>query len=97
MSGVVLVLSGVATLLLIDGRETDGYEVGGAAQRLIAETGLHLATLWPASEIPMVDPDTPSADLRAAFDRGRAWSREEAVERSLALVDALAEGSPAPA
>ena len=94
VSGLVLVLSGIATLLLIDHRDADGYEVGGAAQRLIAETGLHLATLWPTDDIPTVDPETASEDLRAAFERGRAWSREEAVERSLVLIDALAEGPP---
>ncbi len=96
VSGVVLVLSGLSTLLLIDHREADGYAVGGAAQRLVAETGLHLATLWPSSEVPMVDPETASPELQAAFERGRAWSREEAVERSLALVDALAGGTSAP-
>ena len=94
VSGVALVMSGLAVLLLITGREAEGYEVGGAARRLIAETGLHLATLWPASEIPTVDPETADEALRAAFERGRSLTREEAVERSLAVLDGLAAGSP---
>jgi tetratricopeptide (TPR) repeat protein len=96
LSGLALVLSGLATVLLMQGREVEGYEIGGAARRLISETGLHLATLWPASEVPTPEPDTASAELQAAFARGNAWTRDEVVERSLALADTLASGAPTP-
>ena len=81
--------------MLLAHREIEGYEVGGATRRLVSETGLHLATLWPADGIPIVDPDTPDGALRAALARGGAWSRDEAVERAIALAESIAGGPPA--
>ena len=69
--------------------------MGGASRRLVAETGLHLATLWPTTEIPMVDTETTDPDLAAAFARGAAWSREETIVRAGALAAELAEGPSA--
>ncbi len=94
VSGLVLVLAGVSTTLLLLHREVEAYEVGGAAKRLVAETGLHLAALWPADDIPMVDLDTSDAALRAALARGGSWSRDEAVERTIAFAESIADGSP---
>ena len=73
----------------------DGYEVGGAVRRLVSETGVHLAVLWPTTEIPWADPDTVDPDLAAAFARGATWSREEAVERAGVLAAEMAGGSSA--
>jgi tetratricopeptide (TPR) repeat protein len=95
VSGLALVLAGVSTLLLMGGREVDGYEVGGAVRRLVSETGVHLAVLWPTTEIPWADPDTADPDLAAAFARGATWSREEAVERAGVLAAEMAGGSSA--
>ncbi len=84
VSGVALVLSGLSSCLLMVGRAEDGYAVGGATRRLVAETGLHLATLWPTAEVPVADPETADPGLRAAWESGAGWSRDEAVERALA-------------
>jgi len=90
VSGLALVLAAVSTTLLLVHREIEGYEIGGATNRLVSETGLHLAVLWPADEIPIVDPETSDPDLRAALARGGAWSRDEAVERTIALAEGIA-------
>ena len=97
LSGLVLVLSAASSTLLLVDRPVDGYEVGGAARRLVAETGLHLVNLWPSENIPIVDPDTADPELRAAISRGSAWSRDEAVERAIAYAAEIAQEAPAPA
>jgi predicted ATPase/class 3 adenylate cyclase len=95
VSGVVLALVSLSSLLLIAGLIEDGYEVGGAGHRAIAETGVHLATLWPTGSIPTVDPETADPHLRAALARGAALPRAEAVQRALDLAAALAaRGDP---
>ena len=96
LSGLVLVLSATSSMLLLVDRPVDGYEVGGAASRLVAETGLHLVNLWPSDDIPIVDPDTADPELRAAISRGRAWSRDEAVERAIRYAAEIAQEAPAP-
>jgi Tetratricopeptide repeat len=95
VSGVVLVLTAISTLLLLAGRTEDGYAVGGAARRAVAETGLHLATLWPTMDVPLADPDTPDPALRAAAARGAAWPRAEAVAQAMRLARELAGHSSA--
>ena len=47
LSGVTLVISATSTMLLMAGREVDGYRLAGAERRLVAETGLHLASARP--------------------------------------------------
>ena len=90
VSGAVLALTAISTVLLIAGRTEDGYAVGAAARRAVAETGIHIAALWPRSETPMADPDTTDPVLRAAAARGAAWSRPEAVAAGLRLTGELA-------
>jgi tetratricopeptide (TPR) repeat protein len=92
VSGVALLLSTISSLLLLDGRGADGYAVGGAALRVINETGTRLATLWPSDDVPMPDPETTDPTLRAALATGAAWSRDEAVDRAIALCDDIARG-----
>ncbi len=93
VSGLTLGEAALSSLSLIAGRDEDGYAIGAAAMRTISETGLHLATLWAAGDMPLVDFATGDPVLRAAIDRGRAWTREEGLERSIALSDRLA-GEP---
>jgi predicted ATPase/class 3 adenylate cyclase len=97
ISGAVLVMAALSSALLLAERPRDAYAVGAASRRAVAETGLHIATLWPSSDIPLVDPDTAVPELRTAAAEGAAWSREEAFERAIALADELAAGSSAPA
>jgi predicted ATPase/class 3 adenylate cyclase len=94
VSGVAIVLSALSSILLMAGRPADGYAVGAAARRSIAETGLHIASLWPTSDIPTPDPDPADPVLRAAARDGAGWSRDEAADRAIALADELAATSP---
>ena len=55
-----------------DRRDRRPTRSAAPTNRLVAETGLHLATLWPADEIPIVDPDTADPELAR---RPRAWGR----------------------
>lgn len=91
-SGVVLIMSAMSSMLLLAGRAPDGYSIGAAARRAIAETGIHLASLWPTDTIPIPDPETADPALRAAAATGEAWSREAAVDRAIALLDEVAAG-----
>ena len=92
VSGAVLLMSATASMALLSGRAEDGYAVDAAARRAIAETGLHIANLWPSADIPIPDPDTRDPALRAAAAEGESWSREEGLERAIALADELAAG-----
>ncbi|HEY4189182.1 MAG TPA: hypothetical protein VGM28_02065, partial [Candidatus Limnocylindrales bacterium] len=94
LSGLALALTAVSTMLLITDRRADAYRIGGGARRLIAETGIHLATLWPTEDVPQVDPDTSDPDLSAAYAEGASWSREETVANALAAAADVAGGSP---
>jgi predicted ATPase/class 3 adenylate cyclase len=94
VSGVVLTLTAIGTLLLMAGRAEDAYEVGGAARHAVAETGLHLASLWPTGRVPMVDPDTTDASLRDALARGASWPRPVAVSEGRRLARELADTPP---
>ncbi len=96
LSGVTLVISAVSTMLLLEGREEDGYLVAGAERRLIAETGIHLASRVPIGGQPVTDPDTTDPVLRAALIDGAGWSREDTVEHTLAFLDSIAQRAPAP-
>ena len=90
VSGLVLVLAAISSMLLMAGRSEDGYAVGAAARRAVAETGIHIATLYPSGSVPIVDPDTTDPILRAAAERGAAWTRPEAVAVALRLAAELA-------
>lgn len=92
VSGIVLAEAALSTLLLLAGRAEDAYAMAAAATRAVAETGLHLATLWPTAASPTPDPETTDPDLRAALERGRAWSREDALDTAIAQSDDLAAG-----
>ena len=92
VSGAVLLMSATASLLLLGGRVEDAYAVGAAARRAVAETGLHIATLWRTDDIPTTDPEPADPALRAAAAEGAWWSREEALDRAIALADELATG-----
>ena len=43
------------------------------------------------------DPDTTDPVLRAALAEGASWSRDEAVERTIGLLESLARQAPTPA
>jgi len=90
VSGQVLVLTAISSMLLMADRTPDGYAVGAAAQRAIAETGIHLATLYPSGSVPVADPDTQDPALRAAASRGAAWPRAQAVTEGMRLAAELA-------
>jgi predicted ATPase/class 3 adenylate cyclase len=96
VSGLALVLSSISTLLLMHGRVVDAYDVGGATARIVAETGIHLASLWPAEEVAVIDPDTADPVLRDALAAGGARTRQEAVEHALVLTDEIAREAPTP-
>ena len=91
ISGQVLVLTAISSMLLIADRAEDGYAVGAAAQRAVAETGIHLATLYPSGSVPIADAESQEPRLRAAWSRGAAWSREQAVGEGLRMAEELAQ------
>jgi predicted ATPase/class 3 adenylate cyclase len=94
LSAVVLLMSGLSTAILLAGRAADGYAVSAAANRIVAETGLHLASIWPTDQVPVPDLETQDAALRAAIALGASWSRDEAVDRAVALAAEVAAGLP---
>ena len=96
ISGVALVLSAGSSALLMAGWTAEAYAMGGASRRAVAETGLHLAALWPDTIFPIPDFETTDATLRAAVAKGEGWSREESVERALTAIDVVAGGSLGP-
>jgi tetratricopeptide (TPR) repeat protein len=96
ISGVALVLSASSSAMLMAGWTAEGYALGGASHRAIAETGLHLAALWPDTIFPIPDLETADPTLRAAIAKGEGWSREESVERALTAIDMVAAGSLGP-
>jgi predicted ATPase/class 3 adenylate cyclase len=94
VSGLVLAMAALASLVLLAGRDEDAYALGAAAERATAETGLHLATLWPARSMRIPDIAGARGPLLEAAERGRAWSRDEALEAAIAIADDLASGPP---
>jgi predicted ATPase len=94
VSGLVLTMAAMASLLLDAGREDDAYALAAAAERASAETGLHLASLWPSQSVRVPDLEHAEGALRAAADRGRAWTREEALDEAIVIADELAAGPP---
>ena len=82
-----------SSLLLLAGRDEEGYEVGAAAERAMAETGLHLATLWPTADVPAIDLSTADPVLVAALGTGRERTREAALDHAIVIADGLAAGS----
>ncbi len=94
VSGLCLSMSALASMLITAGRNEDAVAIGSAAERAITETGLHLAGLWPTASFRM--PDTHPADPagRAAAERGRSWTREQALDEAIRLCDEVA-GVPA--
>jgi len=91
VSGVAVAMAALPTLLLLAGRELDGYRVAGCSRRIAAESGIHLASLWPASLFRLPDPDTTDPVLAAALAEGDSWSRDEGVARVIELADSLAD------
>jgi hypothetical protein len=79
----------MASTLLLAGRTVDAHAVRGAATRAMAETGLHLATLWP-DDFPAPDDHPADPELAAAVELGASWTREAAVDRALELAHELA-------
>ncbi|HEY6570295.1 MAG TPA: adenylate/guanylate cyclase domain-containing protein [Candidatus Limnocylindrales bacterium] len=94
LSGVTLVMSATAIMLLHEGRDADAYRVGGAERRLVAETGIHLASRVPLPGTADVDPDTSDPRLQAALAEGASWTRDEAVDHVLAFNEALGREAP---
>jgi tetratricopeptide (TPR) repeat protein len=93
VSGLALGLGASSVVLLATGRVPEAYQVGGGADRLISETGLRLALLGPSGDdVPAPDLATSDPSLRAAIDDGRSWSRAEAADRTIALLQAIADG-----
>ncbi len=90
VSGMVVIMAALSGVLTAAQRLPDAYRIAGAARRGVAETGLHLAGMWPADLFPAPDPDTADPGLRAALEEGASWSRDEAVDRAIALADELA-------
>jgi tetratricopeptide (TPR) repeat protein len=90
VSGLCLTMSGMSSLLLLAGRPTEAYAVAAAAQRAIAETGLHIATLWPNSAVVVPDLDLATGELATAVERGRAWTREQALDEAIRIADGMA-------
>jgi predicted ATPase/class 3 adenylate cyclase len=97
VSGTVLTLSAVSSLLLMTGRTIEGVEVGAAGAKATAETGLHIANLWAGPNQAVPDLTSTDPEIQAAAARGRAWTREEALERAIAISDELAAGTLDPA
>ena len=95
LSGISLVMIALSTSLLLSDRADDAYRIGGAGRRLIAETGSHLATLWPSNDVPMIDFGTTDPALLAFLAEGASWTRADAVARAQALATSVAE-EPSP-
>ncbi len=96
ISGVALVLSAGSSALLMAGWTAEAYAMGGASRRAVAETGLHLAALWPDTIFPIPDFETTDPTLQAAIAKGEGWSREESIDRALTAIDVVASGSLGP-
>jgi tetratricopeptide (TPR) repeat protein len=94
VSGLVLTMAGMSSLLLVAGREEEAYALGAAAERATAETGLHIASLWATPT--MITPDLAGATgrLGAAVERGRALTREAALDEAIRIADELAVEPP---
>jgi predicted ATPase/class 3 adenylate cyclase len=92
VSGLALGMTAVGSVLLLSGRTADAYRVKGAADRLIAETGVRLAQLGVTREVPAPDASTSDPELVDALEVGRGWERSEAVDHAVALADAIARG-----
>jgi predicted ATPase/class 3 adenylate cyclase len=92
VSGLALGLTAVGSALLLAGRDVEAYRVKGAADRIIADSGVRLAELGVTQEVPTPDPATTDPELIAALEEGARWDRAEAVDRALALADAVAAG-----
>lgn len=90
LSGLCLSMSAMSGLLLAAGRTEDAFAVAAAAARAIAETGLHLANLWPTATLTVPDLGQATGALAEAAARGRAWSREEGLDRTIHMADDLA-------
>jgi predicted ATPase/class 3 adenylate cyclase len=93
VSGMVLTVAAMASFLLLLGRDEDGFAVGAAADKAVAETGLHIANLWAGPALPMPDLASDDPALRAAVERGRSWTRDQALETAIRMADAIANGS----
>jgi hypothetical protein len=93
---VALVLSAGSSALLMAGWTAEAYAMGGASRRAVAETGLHLAALWPDTIFPIPDFATTDPTLQAAIAKGEGWSRDESVDRALTAIDVVASGSLGP-
>jgi predicted ATPase/class 3 adenylate cyclase len=94
VSGVAVGMAALPSLLLLAGRRLDAYRVAGGSRRAAAESGVHLAGLWPSTLFEMPDPETPDPVLAAALAEGASWSRDEAVARAIELADGLVGGTP---
>ena len=71
ISGVALVLSAGSSALLMAGWTAEAYAMGGASRRAVAETGLHLAALWPDTIFPIPDFDDDGPDAPGGHREGR--------------------------
>jgi hypothetical protein len=93
VSGMVLGLAGLSSVLLAAGMEVPAYQVLAAAQQVVNATGLRLAVLGPNTEgTPSPDLATTDATLRAALDEGSRWSSAEALDRAVVFAEAAAAG-----
>ncbi len=90
VSGLCISMSAMSSLLLLAGRPEDAFAVGAAAARAVAETGLHLASLWPTASLAVPDLDQATGALAEAAARGRSWSREHGLDETIRLADELA-------
>jgi tetratricopeptide (TPR) repeat protein len=99
VSGLVLTMSVMASLLILAGRLADAYAVGAAATRAASETGLHLAAVWSPGSLVVPDIERATGALGEAVALGRTWSREQALDVTIRMADELAAarpGDPAP-
>jgi tetratricopeptide (TPR) repeat protein len=94
VSGLCLTMAAMSSLLLAAQRMEDAYALGAAAERAVAETGLHIASLWPSPSLKVPDTAHAEGELREAVERGRGWTREEALEVAIAIADDLAAALP---
>jgi predicted ATPase/class 3 adenylate cyclase len=93
VSGMVLGLAGLSSVLLAAGMDVPAYQVLAAAQQVVNATGLRLAVLGPNTEgTPSPDLATTDARLRAAVDEGSRWSSAEALDRAVVFAEAAAAG-----